>query len=432
MQNASLRKLTVAFFSLVALAAVGPVAAAQDGGGEGGDDQSEIKVAIFMIAQGGAETADETTVAAGLRRGLRQIDRLDDEHPADLVTDHRQREEVYAAVTEEPDAIAQLVADGQARQAEQRATAALELFEANLIDVKRSMLADVYSLLAVSQCLQRGRRDDCRATFRRVVTFREHFYYDTERYPQRFEELFNEVQTALVDGQYNRGAVQILTEPPGAEVFVDGRSFGAAPATAEGLLFGDHYVTVKAIGFEKQILRVTVEDSYEATADVELQTSTAALQITQLADKILEEVGEPLAGESLRQLNTLLRVRQAVAGTVTPTADGRLAVHLYLYDLRTRHLLSELEGTVARGREGVDEAEAMAAELYDGVDLSGLVEAPDQGPDIEDNDSIFVKWWFWTAVAVVIGGAIAIGAAVASGGGEQLPAGWYSATGSIE
>ncbi|MBW2461160.1 MAG: PEGA domain-containing protein [Deltaproteobacteria bacterium] len=407
--------------------ALAPVAAAQGAG----DEAEEIKVAIILIGQDGAERADETMLTAGMRRGLRNIERLDDEHPADILTDHQQSDEVYATIQEEPDAIAQLLVDGQARQAEARAAAALEIFEDNLIDVKRSMLADVYALLGVAQCLQRGRREDCRATFQRVVTFREHFYYDIERYPARFETFFNNVQTELIDGNL-RGAIEVVTDPPGAEVFVDGRSIGGSPVVAETLLVGDHYLTVKAIGFEKQILRVTVEDSYQATADVVLETSRSALQITQLIEDMPGELGEPLTGLSIGGVRTLLMVRQVVAGIVTPSGEDRLALHLYLYDLKTRHLLSELEVTVSRGEEGLMEAEALVAELYDGVDLSGVVAAPDLAPDIEDNDPIFVKWWFWTAVAVVIGGIIAIGAAAASGGGEQLPNGWYPATGTID
>ncbi|RLB56786.1 MAG: hypothetical protein DRJ42_02150, partial [Deltaproteobacteria bacterium] len=421
MQNAFIRTASGFLLSLLSLLlplALAPQAAAQGAG----DEAEEIKVAIILIGQDGAERADETMLTAGMRRGLRNIERLDDEHPADILTDHQQSDEVYAAIQEEPNAIAQLLADGQARQAEAQAAAALELFEDNLIDVKRSMLADVYTLLGVAQCLQRGRREDCRATFQRVVIFREHFYYDIERYPARFENFFNEVQTDLIDGNI-RGAVEIVTDPPGAEVFVDGRSIGASPAVAESLLVGDHYLTVKAIGFEKQILRVTVEDSYQATADVVLETSRSALQITQLIEDMPGELGEPLTGLSIGGVKTLLMVRQVVAGVVTPSGDDRLAVHLYLYDLRTRHLLSELEVTVSRGEEGLIEAEELIAELYDGVDLSGVVAAPDLGPEIEDNDPIYVKWWFWTAIAVVVGGGIAIGAAVASGGGEQLPNG---------
>ena len=177
---------------------------------------------------------------------------------------------------------------------------------------------------------------------------------------------------------------------------------------------------------------MTVEDSYQATADVVLETSRSALQITQLIEDMPGELGEPLTGLSIGGVKTLLMVRQVVAGVVTPSGDDRLAVHLYLYDLRTRHLLSELEVTVSRGEEGLIEAEELIAELYDGVDLSGVVAAPDLGPEIEDNDPIYVKWWFWTAIAVVVGGGIAIGAAVASGGGEQLPNGWYSVTGAID
>jgi hypothetical protein len=73
----------------------------------------------------------------------------------------------------------------------------------------------------------------------------------------------------------------------------------------------------------------------------------------------------------------------------------------------------------------------MVAQLYEGVDLSGRVEAPDEGPDFGESTPFWKTWWFWTAVGVlVVGGAIVIGVAAASGG-EQLMPGWYQGSASI-
>ncbi len=403
------------------LNALASTVAAQDG-------EERVKVAVVLIPQEGAGLAEQTLVSMGVRRGLRGDRRLDDEHPADILISDRP-DELYAAEAA-PDEIAEMLRNGQGAQAEERARATLRVFEDNLPHVKRSKLADTYALLGAAQCLQR-QRAACEETFRHVVTFREHFYYDIERYPQQFADVFNNIQMELTDTG-TRGSVEIITYPEGAEVFVDGRSYGPSPAIAEGLLVGDHYVTVKAIGYEKRIVRATVEESFQSTVDLALDTSRESLLITQAMEVIPNELGHERAGDALNSLATNLFVQQAVVGTITPAGEGAVNVHLYLYDLRTKFLLSELEEEVALDDEGSLRAQEMVAALYEGVDLSGRVEAPDEGPDFGESVPVWQRWWFWTGVGAVVVGAIVVGAVLAASGGESLPPGFYQSNASIQ
>jgi len=395
------------------------------------DDETPLKVAVVLVPQGfeGDGLTEQTLVSMGIRRGLRGNDRLDDEHPADVLIPELP-DGVYEAREQEPDMIAELIQSGQAREAEERARATLEVYEDNLSFIKRRTLADVYTLLGVAQCLQR-RRNECEDTFRAVVVFREHFYYDTERYPAQFEDTFSNVQMELVDSGA-RGSIEVVTEPEGAEVFVDGRSYGASPAVVEGLLVGDHYITVKAIGYEKEITRAAVEESYQGTVDVPLEQSENSLLITQAMTGIPAELGQQRAGDAIDSLRTPLFVDQAVVGTITPAGEGRANVHLYLYDLRTKFLLAEQEGEVTLDAEGSAQAQELVVALYEGVDLSGQIEAPDEGPNFEGTGSVLTKWWFWTGIGAAVIAVIVIAAVVASSGTEQLQEGWYLGTGSIE
>jgi hypothetical protein len=387
-----------------------------------------VKVAVVLIPQEGAGLAEQTLVSMGVRRGLRGDRRLDDEHPADILISDRP-EELYEAEAA-PDEIAEMLKNGQARPAEERARSVLQVFEDNLPYVKRSMLADTYTLLGASLCMQR-QRSECEDIFRKVVVFREHFYYDPERYPQQLADVFTNIQMELTDTGV-RGSVEIITYPEGAEVFVDGRSYGPSPAVAEGLLVGDHYVTVKAIGYEKRIVRATVEESFQGTVDLALDTSDESLLITQAMEVIPEELGRERAGDAIQSIATNLFVHQTIVGTITPAGEGAVHVHLYLYDLRTKFLLSEQEGELTLDDEGSLRAQEMVAALYEGVDLSGRVEAPDEGPNFEESPPFWKRWWFWTAVGAAVVGGIILGVVLANSGGESLPVGFYQSNASIQ
>jgi hypothetical protein len=274
-------------------------------------------------------------------------------------------------------------------------------------------------------------RSECEDIFRKVVVFREHFYYDPERYPQQLADVFTNIQMELTDTGV-RGSVEIITYPEGAEVFVDGRSYGPSPAVAEGLLVGDHYVTVKAIGYEKRIVRATVEESFQGTVDLALDTSDESLLITQAMEVIPEELGRERAGDAIQSIATNLFVHQTIVGTITPAGEGAVHVHLYLYDLRTKFLLSEQEGELTLDDEGSLRAQEMVAALYEGVDLSGRVEAPDEGPNFEESPPFWKRWWFWTAVGAAVVGGIILGVVLANSGGESLPVGFYQSNASIQ
>lgn len=411
---------TRAFIVLVAIGALAPHARAQEG-------QGEVTTSAILIPERGAGLREQTIVSIGIRRGVDDIERLKYVHPADVLTGREAPAEVFDAVAE-LDAIAELVRNGQAREAGERIDRVIATFEANLESVRRSNLVDAYMLKALVACISRNQRRECHDGFARVLAFREGLEYDLERYPGDQEPLFAEVSSEILDNGL-RGSIEVTSEPSGAEVYIDGRSYGASPIVAEGLLVGDHYVTVKAVGYEKRIVRVTVEESFQATADVELETSSQALLLQNDLPHIAEELGQPRTGRAIQGLQSYLYLSQAIVGVVRSAPGDQVEVNLYLYDLRTRFLLAEERGTLPLDEAGVVRAREMVRSLYEGVDLSGAVEAPDEGPQVEQSPEIWEQWWFWTAVGVVlVSGGIVIGVA-ASSNGQSLPQGWTQVNG---
>ena len=388
------------------------------------DDQDathEVAVTVVTIAEGGATLGQLTRVEAGLRRGIdaepgiRYVSAADTLAPPDIP------EEVQLAIDElEP--IADMVRTGSASAALARARAATALFEANLEVVPRAALVDAYMLEATAQCRLRHRRE-CREGFSRVVTFREDLEYDAERYPPNHQRDFVAVKAHLIE-HGSRGSIRITTEPPGAEVFVDGRSYGPSPAMAEGLIVGDHYATASAVGYQRGAARVTVDEAVQETAQIEILRSDRALLLEQDLGRIRSELGEARAGRNISGLSAYLFANQVIFAVVQPRSV-ELAVDLYLYDLRTRFLLRRQEVAVADGSEGGDMARDQVAVLYREVDTSGAIEAPAPPVLVDGPSPFWQRWWFWTAVGVVVASGVVAGVAFTGGDEVSPPAdGW--------
>jgi len=387
---------------------------------EEGPPERDVTTTAVLIEEQGAGLAESTIVSIGLRRGVQRVEGVRFLHAADLLSNENMSDEVIAAI-EDLDAIADMVRTGDAREAQRRAEIAIEAFEGNLEVVKRSQLIDAYMLRAAAACRQRDRHG-CLGGFEYVVTFRESFEYATARYPRQFAGTFERVrEDTLQNGA--RGSIQVTTEPEGAEVFVDGRSYGPAPVTVLGLVTGRHYVTIKALGFEKVIRRITVYDDHEESYFIELSQSPRSLILQQNLPNIRGELGRPRAGATIEGMKGYLFTNQLILGVVRPAPGNQIDVTLYLYDQRTRFKLAELRRTISADAAGMVMAQEMAQALYEGVDLTGAVEAPEQELVIDEPAPFWQQWWFWTAVGVVVvSGIVAIG--FAGGQDDGLPEGW--------
>lgn len=388
-----------------------------------------VTTSAVIIPIDDATRGQATLVGIGIRRGIEDIDGLEFEHPADVLSVHEMPEEVTQAV-ERLDALAPRL-DSDPAAVGSAAEEIIEVFERNLGHVRRASLIDAYMLAALARC-EDGDRSGCRRGFERVITFRENADYDPGRYPPDHISLFDETRERLV-ARGSRGAVEVVTEPEGGEVFIDGRSYGASPVVAEGLLVGDHYVTVKVVGYDKLIRRVTVSPTRQETVMLELERSERARLLEDELPHIREELGQrrvELASRIARLANVLF-VNQIVLGTVEPAPGDQLRVRLYLYDLRTRFLLKQKMATIPGDAAGVVEARRLAVELYEGVDLSGAVEAPEQEEDplIEQAGPFWQQWWFWAAVGVVaVSGIVAISVIDTD---EEIPEGWTRIDGQL-
>ena len=413
----------------VLLAALAPARSTRAQGGPERTSSGEAAEAVsvtasaVVIPEGGATDGDAAIVSIGIRRGLADVGGVDFVHPVDALSPPAISEDLAFAF-EELEPLRDQVRDGDARDVLDRADALIELFEQNLPAVRREQLIDAYMLAAVARC-RLSRRRECEEVMARIVVFREGYEYDPSRFPEEYASVFSSVRDETLSEA--RASLEVSTEPRGAEVYIDGRSYGPSPVTGPDLLVGDHYITITHIAYEKLIVRATVErgGSGVSYALVPNERSRLVSSPEALA-AIRGELGEERAGSSIRSLGNTLGAAQVVIGVVRPGGDS-LHVQLYLYDVRTRFLLGRGELTLTPDEAGMELARAAAVELYEGVDRSGAIDAPIDDRDLPTTRApeIYEQWWFWTVIGVVVvGTGIGIGVGVATSGGSGVPEGW--------
>lgn len=406
------------FLLALALLVLVPRARAQDAAAP-----DAVVASALMITEGGATDAQAASVSIGLRRGLGEVAGIDFVHPVDVLSPPAISEDLQFAM-DELDSRADQVRDGDARDVQESIDVILQLFEANLEAVRREQLIDAYMIGAIARC-RLHRQRECEEMFARVVTFREQHEYDPARYPAEYQDAFERVRTRVTSGP--RAALAVTTEPAGAEVYVDGRSYGPSPAIVPDLLVGDHYVTLKHIASVKTIRRASVAAAGSSVSYTLAPNERSRLVASPEAQAAIRgELGEDRAGTSIRSLGSTLGAAQVIIGIVTPETAETVHVQAYLYDMRTRFLLSQQEASMGTDEAGMEVAHQLAVDLYRGVDLSGAVAAPEEAlhDTVERRHELYEEWWFWTVIGVaVVGIGVGVGVGVATSQ-PGVPEGW--------
>ncbi len=374
--------------------------------------QPRATATVVFLREAGATRAQTTYAGMGVRRGIQTLPNVDFESPVDALEQQTPNEDVEFALAR-LDPLADQMQTGDTADAARGADEVVETLESHLDQVRRSQLVDAYMISAAARCLM-GQRRECQRRFSQVLVFREGVEYDATRYGEAARAVFDRARAQTVSGP--RGSLVIHTEPEGAEVFIDGRSHGPSPIRAEGLLAGWHYVTVKELGFERLETRVEVERNRERSESYSLAPGDRSVLLGERAlGRLRGQLGETRASPDLVSLfrGTIPLATQVIVGVARPAAAGGVHVQLYLYHMATRALQSQSELTITADLAGSAQMEAEIASLYEGVDLSGGLEAPEDdtvvaGPQPE----LYEQWWFWVAV---IGGAALVATGIAIG-----------------
>jgi tetratricopeptide (TPR) repeat protein len=293
-----------------------------------------------------------------------------------------------------------LLKAGKAAEAATRLEEAVSGYEEVLAFVKKEKLARSMQALGVAQAAARQTRKAV-ATFVRLLTWRSTMPYDVDTFGPEHLPLFEQAKAAAKN--LGRGSVELVTDPPGARAYLDGKYCGVTPQAVFGQRAGDHYATYKLEAHVKSAQKVTVSTIKQNMYSMQMKQSEKYLLLQQSIEKVRRTLGQPQASADMLSMRTYLYLDQVVFATMGHAGAGKISIQAYLYDLRSKLRLSWV--TQAVDLSTLAEVAEVARHLCLNVRYDGALVAPPEPPPPPPpkRTRFYATWWFWTAVAA--GGA---------------------------
>jgi hypothetical protein len=167
---------------------------------------------------------------------------------------------------------------------------AVELFEGNLADVQDyAILKDALLRYGVAN-FKAGYDLDARSALALWVTLNPEETLSAEDYPAEVLEIVaKERRRAEKRGE---GAIKVSSNPPGAQVWLNGASVGQTPLELKGVLAGVHYLVVKGAGPFPSAQKITVrgqKQTEELVVNLEAASASATEQGGAVFLNVLQE-----------------------------------------------------------------------------------------------------------------------------------------------
>ena len=368
-----------------------------------------VRVTTFLLKHPGLEDQPLVAVMRALDDGLKRNPRLEmkdlDTRLADFAQEvpQEQIDEGRLLLQEGQKALTALELPAAIKKLAQ----AVEVLSKVLPYIKKAELADAMMALGAAQ-FENGDKKEAARTFARLLVWRSDYKVDLNHYPPAILTVVEDVRKE-VDKQ-KRGSLEIRSDPAAAQAYVDGRYIGVTPTFADGLIVGEHWVTLKKEGFKKAVMAAQVSSKVQQLVSIVMERSTKYLLVEQALAGVEKSLGETSLDPSADNLKEVLFVDHAVFVRAAAAGAGQIRVDSFLYDLRTRRRLTRVTKTVPAAR-AEKELQTLASSLYLNVSYEAeLVESKDAPPPKPYVRAPFYKtWWFWTAVGAgvaVAGGAV--------------------------
>jgi hypothetical protein len=257
-------------------------------------------------------------------------------------------------------------------------------------------LVEAYKLLTAARFID-GDQEGAREALRRARVLDPELAYDAKLFPPKMRRIFTEVK--LLQDELGKGAVAVTSDPPGAEVLVNGVSAGIAPLKLPGLASGLNYITLVQPGYLPTTTSVEVVGGEEKKVEQALgrfdDDPAPGLERTRSG------LGELTVSSAMRDLARRLKADLLLLAFVREDGEN-VNLSLYLYDVRGGKLVRTVKKTVTRP-EVEATAAIMATEIEPGmaaVELA-LVKPPKRPSLIWTYAVKFRRWkYFWPTVAV--------------------------------
>lgn len=207
-----------------------------------------------------------------------------------------------------------------------------------------------------------------------------------------------------------KAALKISSMPLGAEISFRGAVLGFTPLSeSPSVPVGRHLVVAKRPGFKPSGAFVTVaKEGGEASIELSEAEGYGAARKT-MNGLVPANLGKGVPRES-REIAETMKSRFLIVTEVGSGGDGQLEV----WDVETKARLKDV-ALPTDGNFGpvVDKVKAFLANPSPVAVKSATPEVT-ASAEPASGDSVFSKWWFWTAVGVVVVGGAATGIGIAA------------------
>ena len=199
----------------------------------------------------------------------------------------------------------------------------------------------VYVELAIAQFLA-GNEAEAKVALQQAIVLVPKLEFDPQKFPPQSKRMFDEVRF-LVD-EMGIGDAQINTDPPGAEVQVNGNFIGFSPVLARGLVAGPNLVTVARLGYRTRTGRARVEGGGKVSTFTVRLHPLARSPLALMANAEVEaQTRRP--GPALAALSRKLG-RQMLFIASSASRDDLVTVTLHAYDAKGNRASGAAVGTV--------------------------------------------------------------------------------------
>ncbi|MBW1811133.1 MAG: PEGA domain-containing protein [Deltaproteobacteria bacterium] len=280
----------------------------------------------------------------------------------------------------------------------------------------------VKQLRAKARC--RGSKPDCLVKIARLVKAHRVLHSEIQKLPGRYliimrmvdsktsgvveqtrvrsrkdiESVRNALLRGWVDlqGPLVRSQMKVTSNVTGAEIFLDGRKIGRTPLVLmKDLSKGTHIVELRHPGYRNAKQKVEVGTGSGLKVDVKLEKLVAQVEDPVSATKLGSGKDEPIDSAE----PALAPVGHKLVDTKEPTKDTK----------------------VLAPKEPLKDVAISLDKPY--VPTNDENRGTDPEPTMTSSSPLYKKWWFWTAIGVVVAGGVTGLAVGLTSGGSSIPDG---------
>ncbi len=237
---------------------------------------------------------------------------------------------------------------GEAIKAATKARLAFEQMGGHLEPLER--YKETLLIIAVASAMQ-GDIQPAQKAFLDLLLLDPHLKLPKANYESFVIDLFEQVKKGL-SGQ-PLGSLSVKTNPPGANLYLDGKLKDVTPVSLDGLVAGSHLVMVKLPGYISWGKVVKVQAGEHEVIDLKLTPGQAGSGFVRISSRACKAVADnDLRGEVLR-LGETVGLDWAVLGQLKHDSYD-VKLRLYLFDFALAQVVYEDE-LVADPTYGFDE-----------------------------------------------------------------------------